>query len=87
MPKFPEVTRQDIERGGKRVNICLSIKEFDDLLLCAEFNGVVPGTIAASWLKMRIRDEAAAVRKSKDVPKAQRGESLFKPSIKTKGKK
>ena len=85
MPKAPKVTRQDIERGGKRVNISLSIKEYDDLMLCAEYNNLMPGAIAASWLKMRVRDESAAIRRTKYVPIAQRGESLFETSTKKKG--
>jgi hypothetical protein len=87
LPRIAEVTKDDIEKNVKRVNICLSIREFDDLALCAEYNKMPTGTLAASWVKMRSSIESLQIRKSKYVPIAMRGENLFKAvSLKTKKK-
>ena len=87
MPRIAKITKDDIERNVKRVNISMSIQEFDNLALCAEFNKMNTGTYAASRLKIMSREESGRIRKSGYVPIAMRGENLFKAvSLKTKKK-
>lgn len=81
------VTKRDLESGRKRVNMSLSIPEFDDLNLVAEYQKIDFTTLAHSWVTVRARDEAGKIRKTDYVPESQRGLNLFTPIAKTKGKK
>lgn len=78
------VTGKEIDSGKKRVNLTLSLSEYDDLHLTAEHQNITLTTLACSWVVQRAREEAGKIRKSGYVPKAQRGEDLFS---KPKGKR
>jgi hypothetical protein len=81
------ITKQDIEKDFKRVNLSLSIEDAENLFLVAEYNGnQKPTALASAWVKQRASIEAQAVRKTAYVPKAQRGGNLFE-NVKSKGKK
>lgn len=71
------VGKKDIEAGNKRVNLTLSIPEFDDLFLVAEHQKISFTSLACSWVVQRSREEAARIRKSGYIPIAQRGGDLF----------
>lgn len=77
MRKKPAVTKADLQAGKKRVNLTLSIPEFDDLFLVAEYNKINYTTLANSLVIKETRAEAAKIRKTDYVPIAQRGGNLF----------
>lgn len=73
-----KVTKKDLIKGVKRVNITLSIQEFDLLNVVSEYNNIEHTTQAKSILmKEVIRESERIIKKEKYVPKAQRGEKLI----------
>ena len=72
-----KINGRDINRGKKRINITLSLREFEDLLTVAEEQGLEFTSIAGSWVKQRARDECAKLLKKGYVPIAARGDDLF----------
>jgi hypothetical protein len=74
MPAKKTVSKKDIEKRTKRVNLTLSIEEFDKLNLIAEFRGMEHTSIAKMMLIPEINKEATRILKvEKYVPKSQRG--------------
>lgn len=72
------IKKRDFETGMKRVNICLTLSEFDDLNLVAEYNGFSHnGSCARHIVITDLRKKVELIRKIGYVPKAQRGENLF----------
>lgn len=79
MSRCGRVTKADTDRGTKRVSLQLTIKDYDQLSLCAEYNGIPnAGTMAVSYLRKIIREESARIEKSGYVPRAMRGGDIFK---------
>jgi hypothetical protein len=77
------VSKDDIRIDRKRVNLCFSIKEFDNLALAAEFEKQSVSNYCYVLVMKDVATKAAAIRKSGYVPEAQRGENIFQ---KKKGK-
>ena len=73
---------RDIDAGRKRINLTLSIEEFNDLLIVAEKQKMEFTTLAGSWVRQRATEESARILKSGYIPIASRGNNLF-----SKGKK
>lgn len=71
------VGRKELESGKKRVGLSLSIEQFDDLFIVAEFMNIPFTTLAQSWVIEKSRDEAKKILISGYIPIAQRGENLF----------
>lgn len=71
------ITKKDLENGMKRVNLTLSISEFDDLHLVSEYKKINFTTLACSYVVQAARDEAKRIRKEGYIPEAQRGGNLF----------
>lgn len=81
-----KVKATDYNRGKKRVNVSMSIQDYEDLVLISLHRAIEsPGTCAASILSQEVRFIAKDLRKIGFNP----GQSnLFNAvSIKTKGKK
>lgn len=70
-----KVTKEDLNRGYKRVNITLTIEEFDKLTIISEYKGIDHHTTAAkSLLIPEINKEAKRILVTeKYIPKTQRG--------------
>lgn len=77
MRRKARVNKNDIRAGRKRVNLCFSIKEFDDLALCSEFEKQSISNYCYVLIMKDTATKAAAIRKSGYIPEAQRGENLF----------
>lgn len=74
MASKTKVSKGDIQKGYKRVNITLSIQEFDLLSICAEFDSIEHTTKAKSILMKEVNKEAKRIiEKEKYIPKSQRG--------------
>lgn len=85
------ITKKDLESGSKRVNMTLTIREFEELCLCAEYQKIEYTSLSHSWVVQRSRDESAKIRKSGYVPESQRGESfldlLIEPKVKGRNRR
>ncbi|MFA5235082.1 MAG: hypothetical protein WC390_11845 [Sulfurimonas sp.] len=69
-----KVTKKDLKKGTKRVNITLSIKEFDSLSTIAEFKGIEHTTAAKMLLIPEINKEIKRILVTeKYTPENQRG--------------
>lgn len=69
-----KVSKADLNRGVKRVNLTLTIEEFDKLAVIAEFKGTEHTTAAKTLLIPEINREAKRILVTeKYVPKNQRG--------------
>lgn len=68
---------QELYLGKKRVNLTLSLMQFDDLFICAEFKNIPFTTLAQSWVIEKSREEAKKILKNGYIPIAQRDENLF----------
>lgn len=78
MPAAKKVTKKDIQKKTKRVNLTLSISDFDKLNLIAEFRGMEHTSIAKMLLIPEIDKEAKRIlEKEHYVPKSQRGIKLL----------
>lgn len=78
MPENTKVTKKDIEKKTKRVNLTLTIEEFDSLNLIAEFRGIEHTSAAKMLLIPEMQKEASRILKvEKYVPKAQRGMKIL----------
>lgn len=75
--KEVKVTKNDIKRGIKRLNISLSIKDIDNLKIVSESQKLKPTTLAGSWVALRAKKEASELLKSGYMPKVSRGGNLF----------
>lgn len=84
MIRKSKVSRDDIRSGRKRVNLCFSIKDFDDLALCSEFEKQSVSNYCYVLIMKDTTTKAAAIRKSGYIPEAQRGENLFQKPVKRK---
>lgn len=74
MPAKKKVSKKDIQKRTKRVNLTLSIEEFDSLNLIAEFRGIEHTSAAKMLLIPEITKEAERILKKEHyVPKSQRG--------------
>jgi hypothetical protein len=73
-----KVTKSDLKKGVKRVNITLTISEFDKLVLIAEYKGIQATSVAKSLLMPELEKEAKRILVTeKYVPKNQRGLKLL----------
>lgn len=73
-----KVTKADLKKGVKRVNITLTISEFDKLGIIAEYKGIQATSIAKSLLMPELEKEAKRILVTeKYVPKNQRGLKLL----------
>jgi hypothetical protein len=78
MPARSKVSKKDLQKSTKRVNLTLSIEEFDKLNLIAEFRGKEHTSIAKMLLIPEINKEAKRILTvEKYVPKSQRGMKLL----------
>lgn len=69
-----KVTKADLKKGTKRVNITFTISEFDELSIYAEYKGLQATTAAKSLLLPELKKEVHRILKvEKYVPKSQRG--------------
>lgn len=69
-----KVTKADLKKGTKRVNITFTITEFDELSIYAEYKGLQATTAAKSLLLPELKKEIHKILKvEKYVPKVQRG--------------
>ena len=82
MRRKTTVSKRDISIDRKRVNLCFSIREFDDLALAAEFEKQSVSNYCYILVMKDTTTKAAAIRKGGYVPEAQRGENLFPKSTK-----
>jgi len=70
------IKADDYNCGSKRVNISLSISDYENLVIVAQNNGIgSPGTMAHSILVTALRKEILLLRKSEILPGQQ---NLFK---------
>lgn len=77
MPARSKVSKKDLQKSTKRVNLTLSITEFDKLNLIAEFRGMEHTSIAKMLLIPEINKEAKRILTvEKYTPKSQRGIKL-----------
>jgi hypothetical protein len=73
-----KVTKADLKKGVKRVNITLTISEFDKLGIIAEYKGIQATSVAKSLLMPELEKEAKRILVTeKYVPKNQRGLKLL----------
>lgn len=73
-----KVTKKNIQQDKKRVNLTLSIEEFDLLNLIAEFRSAEHTSVAKTLLMPEVRKEAKRILNvEKYVPKSQRGLKLL----------
>lgn len=73
-----KVTKADLKKGVKRVNITLTIAEFDKLGIIAEYKGIQATSVAKSLLMPELEKEAKRILVTeKYVPKNQRGLKLL----------
>jgi len=72
-----KVSKDDIKADRKRVNLCFTIKEFDDLALSAEFEKMSVSNYCYVLVMKDVATKAATIRKSGYIPESQRGENLF----------
>jgi len=73
-----KVTKSDLKKGVKRVNITLTIAQFDLLNIIAEFKGIEHTTAAKSILIPEIQKESKRILTvEKYTPKSQRGIKLL----------
>jgi len=68
MNKF-KISKKDIKAGIKRLNLSLTIDDYESLILVAEYKGIaMPGTMALSILLPEIRKISAVLRKNDLIP-------------------
>ncbi len=80
MRRVPKVRKADIKVNRKRLNLCFTIKEFDELALCAEFEKMSVSAYCYTILMKDVSTKVRIINKSGYVPEAQRGENLLKES-------
>lgn len=76
----------DLMSNRKRVNLSLTMQEYDDLNLVAEHQHLSPTGLASSIVAQACADRARAVLKSGYIPAAQRN-NLFSKSSELKRRK